>query len=124
MSKTPEVWKAEYHIKDADGDDVDWLNSRSDAIAMAQKIGGSVDRVTEYLTGRETYSRVDGEPGSWEPDEIAGWTDSREDAEEAAEMLCQFMGWKSERSPATTCIETIGGDPETALRLSFQIKVF
>lgn len=26
--------------------------------------------------------------------------------------------------PATTCIETIGGDPDTALRLSFQIKVF
>jgi hypothetical protein len=24
----------------------------------------------------------------------------------------------------TTCIETIGGDPNTALRLSFQIKVF
>lgn len=28
------------------------------------------------------------------------------------------------RLPATTCTETIGGDPETALRLSFQIKVF
>lgn len=29
------------------------------------------------------------------------------------------------RTPAaTTCIETIGGDPDTALRLSFQIKVF
>jgi hypothetical protein len=27
-------------------------------------------------------------------------------------------------SHTTTCIETIGGDPETALRLSFQIKVF
>lgn len=24
----------------------------------------------------------------------------------------------------TTCIETVGGDPNTALRLSFQIKVF
>ena len=54
MSKTPEVWKVEYHVKDADGDDVDWLNSRSDAIAMAQKISGSVDRVTEYLADRET----------------------------------------------------------------------
>lgn len=30
----------------------------------------------------------------------------------------------SRTPPATTCIETIGGDPETALRLSFQIKVF
>ena len=27
-------------------------------------------------------------------------------------------------STTTTCIETIGGDPETAIRLSFQIKVF
>lgn len=24
----------------------------------------------------------------------------------------------------TTCIETIGGDPDTAIRLSFPIKVF
>lgn len=30
-------------------------------------------------------------------------------------------GW---RAIPTTCIETINGDPETALRLSFQIKVF
>ena len=28
------------------------------------------------------------------------------------------------RTPPTTCIETIGGDPDTAIRLSFQIKVF
>lgn len=46
-----------------------------------------------YHFGRETYSRVDGEAGAWDPDEIAGWTNSREDAEEAAEMLCEFMGW-------------------------------
>ncbi len=26
--------------------------------------------------------------------------------------------------PQTTCVETIGGDPNTALRLSFQIRVF
>lgn len=35
---------------------------------------------------------------------------------------------EAERSAAkaipTTCIETIGGDPATAIRLSFQIKVF
>lgn len=30
----------------------------------------------------------------------------------------------AERTVPTTCIETIGGDPATALRLSFQIKVF
>lgn len=27
-------------------------------------------------------------------------------------------------APASTCVETINGDPDTALRLSFQIKVF
>lgn len=28
------------------------------------------------------------------------------------------------RAIPTTCLETIGGDPNTAIRLSFQIKVF
>ena len=49
----------------------------------------------QLYTRRETYCRVDGEPGSWEPDEIAGWTDSHADAEEAAALLCEFMGWAS-----------------------------
>lgn len=71
----------------------------------------------KYWTGRDTYARNDGEAGSWEPDEIAGWTLDGEDAEEAATLLAPL-------APATTCIETTGGDPETALRLSFQIKVF
>lgn len=31
---------------------------------------------------------------------------------------------QGERAIPTTCIETIGGDPDTALCLSFQIKVF
>lgn len=48
---------------------------------------------TEFWTGRETYGRVDGESGSWEPDEIAGWTDSYADAVEAADMLSKLMGW-------------------------------
>lgn len=54
MERVPVVWKVEYHVKDADGEDFDWLDSRSDALAMAQKIGGSVDKVTEYLSDRET----------------------------------------------------------------------
>lgn len=29
-----------------------------------------------------------------------------------------------ERTVPTTCVETLGGDPDTAIRLSFQIKVF
>jgi hypothetical protein len=45
----------------------------------------------KLYTGRETYCRVDGEPGSWEPDEIAGWTDSHKDADEAAAMLVRLL---------------------------------
>lgn len=44
-------------------------------------------------------------------------------APSAAEKLFQSRT-HSERTVPTTCIETIGGDPNTALRLSFQIKVF
>lgn len=40
-------------------------------------------------TGCEVYARVDGESGHWEPDDIAGWTDSYEDAVEAAELLAK-----------------------------------
>ena len=90
--------------------------------AEAREVAYSHDH--KLYTGRETYCLIDGEPGSWEPDEIAGWTDSREDAERAAEMLAELMGWQPKTTTPTTCIETIGGAPETALRLSFQIKVF
>ena len=45
----------------------------------------------QLYTGRETYCRQDGESGSWEPDEIAGWTDSHEDAEEAADLLMKAV---------------------------------
>lgn len=47
-------------------------------------------------TGRETYCRVDGEPGSWEPDEIAGWTDSFDDADEAADRLSLLLAYRAE----------------------------
>lgn len=43
-------------------------------------------------TKRETYCRQDGESGSWEPDEIAGWTDSYEDAQEAAALFSLATG--------------------------------
>ncbi len=45
----------------------------------------------KLYTGRETYCRQDGESGSWEPDEILGWTDSHEDAEEAATLLADLL---------------------------------
>lgn len=35
----------------------------------------------------DVWQRDDGEPGAWEADDIAGWTDDQEDAEEAAMLL-------------------------------------
>lgn len=45
------------------------------------------DPEAHYWTGRHVWSRQDGEPGSWEADEILGWTDDAEDAEEAAALV-------------------------------------
>lgn len=45
----------------------------------------------KLYTGRETYWRNDGEEGAWEPDDIAGWTDSYEDAEQAAAVLAGLL---------------------------------
>lgn len=43
--------------------------------------------------------------------------------QECADAWCRAEGnWQA--SQPTTCIETIDGDPATAIRLSFQIKVF
>lgn len=53
--------------------------------ALAVEVAYSHDHMT--WTRRETYCRQDGEAGSWEPDEIMGWTDSYEDAQEAAALL-------------------------------------
>lgn len=41
----------------------------------------------QLYTGRETYCRQDGESGSWEPDEIFGWSDSFEAAEVQAAVV-------------------------------------
>lgn len=89
-------WNGDLHVvkvsplsKPYPTDRVFWIVTEE---GEAREVAYSHDHM--LYTGRETYSRVDGELGSWEPDEIAGWTDSREDAEEAAEMLCQFMGWQ------------------------------
>lgn len=45
----------------------------------------------QLYTGRETYCRQDGESGSWEPDEIFGWTDDAEDAVEAAALVARLF---------------------------------
>ena len=60
-----------------------WIVTAEDALAVEAK---HCDQ-HQYWRGRETYVRIDGECGAWEPDEIAGWTDSYEDAQEAAALL-------------------------------------
>lgn len=58
------IWQIEYHVLE-DGVAVNWLNSRSDAIAAAQALGpgASVEKVTEYLSDRETIWSADPEDG-------------------------------------------------------------
>lgn len=49
----------------------------------------SYDREATYWCNPQHgpyFSRQDGEPGCWGADEIVGWADSCEDAEEAAEL--------------------------------------
>jgi hypothetical protein len=48
------------------------------------------------------------------------------DTDEANELRTALAqaSYEPAATPASTCIETIGGDPDTAQRLSFQIKVF
>jgi hypothetical protein len=70
----------------------------------------------------QLFTDQDGDGETYDADQIMGWTDSRDDAEEAAALLMEFVGVS--RTIPTTCIETIGGDPGTAIRLSHQIKVF
>lgn len=60
-----------------------WIVTSEDALAVEVK---HCDQ-HQFWTGRETYARIDGETGAWEPDEIAGWTDSYEDAQAAAVAL-------------------------------------
>ncbi|MCX7585046.1 hypothetical protein [Phenylobacterium sp. 58.2.17] len=64
-----------------------WIVTAEDALAV------EVAYSDEYMlwTRRETYVRLDGETGAWEPDEIAGWTDSYEDACQAAVMLSLLL---------------------------------
>ncbi|WP_091738869.1 hypothetical protein [Phenylobacterium immobile] len=42
-----------------------------------------------FWYGRTTFARQDGEPGSWEPDEIEAWADTRAEAEAIAAQLMQ-----------------------------------
>lgn len=42
-----------------------------------------------YWTGRDQWGRTDGESGSWEADELVGWSDDQEDAEEAAALFLE-----------------------------------
>jgi hypothetical protein len=51
------------------------------------------------------------------------WADAADACERADLDPCTCIEYEARVIP-TTCIETIGGDPNTAIRLSFQIKVF
>ncbi|HVK42710.1 MAG TPA: hypothetical protein VM471_09555 [Phenylobacterium sp.] len=64
-----------------------WIVTAEDALVV------EVAYSDEHMrwTGRETYWRLDGETGAWEPDEIAGWTDSYQDASEAAVALSLLL---------------------------------
>lgn len=47
------------------------------------------------------------------------------EAQTVVDLVSAALGERpSARTIPTTCIETVGGDPATALRLPFQIKVF
>mgnify|MGYP001552297897 CR=1 FL=1 len=53
------------------------------------------------------------------------WSDAADACERADLDPCDCIEYVGVvRAIPTTCIETIGGDPNTAIRLSFQIKVF
>ena len=54
---------------------------------------------------------------------FSSWCDAA-DACERADLDPQTCIEWDRTPPASTCIETIGGDPATAIRLSFQINVF
>jgi hypothetical protein len=40
-----------------------------------------------HWLGRNVWQRDDGEPGEWEAEDIYGWTDDQDDAEEANMLL-------------------------------------
>ena len=64
-----------------------WIVTSEDALAV--EVRHSYEY--QFWFGRETYVRTDGETGAWEPDEIAGWTDSYQDACQAAVMLSLLL---------------------------------
>ena len=51
------------------------------------------------------------------------WSDAADTCERADLDPCTCIEYAPRTIP-TTCVETLGGDPNTAIRLSFQIKVF
>lgn len=55
---------------------------------------------------------------------VLGSSQSQPCTEGTSSLPDTDLGAPVDRAIPTTCIETIGGDPDTAIRLSFQIKVF
>lgn len=80
----PMDWNARLHVANSVGrpyprDRMFWIVTEDNEV---HEVAYSYDH--QLYTGHETYCRQDGESSSWEPDEILGWTDDQEDAEEAA----------------------------------------
>lgn len=50
---SPRPWKVEYAVSDRDGDEVDWLDDRAEAIAAATAAGGRVTKIERYADERE-----------------------------------------------------------------------
>lgn len=86
----PMDWNARLHVVNSVGkpfprDRMFWIVTEDNEV---HEVAYSLDH--QLYTGRETYCRQDGESGSWEPDEILGWTDDQEDAEEAAALAARI----------------------------------
>jgi hypothetical protein len=49
----PDLWKTEYVVVDRDGNEIDWVPDKQEAIDQAEPLGGKVIRIKEYLTERD-----------------------------------------------------------------------
>jgi hypothetical protein len=69
-------------LKDNFPDGEFWIVTEEGDVAQV-----SYYREASFWLKRDVYARSDGEEGSWELNQIAGWTHSEDDAEKAAAEL-------------------------------------
>lgn len=60
----PSSWRTEYHVLDKDGEAVDWVNTKTEAIALAKTLegGSSVEKVVSYSDDRKTVWSSEDDP--------------------------------------------------------------